>query len=258
MTRDDSEKAKQATPHATLIDQLLDSRVPKTEREHAAACEIQRLREAVAVERGGRKQMNTTLNRIRSHNPSDQLWEKLLGHLGKTKADDEPLPLRVIFESNGLDDAIWCLRAVPNCDKETRLFAVWCARQVQHLMIDPRSLAALDVAERHVDGEATDKELTAARAAAWAAARDAARNAAWDAAWSATSAAANPAAWATSDAAWHAARHATSAAAWHAADVAAKGAKGAKGAAWHAAKGAAWQEQEKKFIEMFCQEEVTT
>jgi hypothetical protein len=51
MTRDDSEKAKQATPHATLIDQLLDSRVPKTEREHAAAREIQRLREAVAAER---------------------------------------------------------------------------------------------------------------------------------------------------------------------------------------------------------------
>ena len=35
-----SEEAKQATPHRDLIDQLLDSRIPKSEREHAAAREI--------------------------------------------------------------------------------------------------------------------------------------------------------------------------------------------------------------------------
>ena len=32
-------------------------------------------------------------------------------------------------------------------DKELRLFAVFAARQVQHLMTDSRSIAALDVAE---------------------------------------------------------------------------------------------------------------
>jgi len=37
--------AKQATSHETLIKQLLDSRVPKTELEHAAAREIERLSE---------------------------------------------------------------------------------------------------------------------------------------------------------------------------------------------------------------------
>ena len=66
-------------------------------------------------------------------------------------------------------------------DRELRKFAVWSARQVQHLMTDPRSVAALDVAERHADGLATDAELYAARAAAWAAAGDA-RDAAWAAA----------------------------------------------------------------------------
>ena len=70
-------------------------------------------------------------------------------------------------------------------DKELRLFAVWSARQVQHLMKDHRSITALDVAERHASGQATDEELyaamDAARAAAWAAARAAARAAAWDA-----------------------------------------------------------------------------
>ena len=37
-------EAKQARPHSELIAQLLDSRIPKTEREHAAAREIERLR----------------------------------------------------------------------------------------------------------------------------------------------------------------------------------------------------------------------
>jgi hypothetical protein len=40
-------EAKQATPHNTLIEELMDSRIPKTEREHAAAREIERLREAI-------------------------------------------------------------------------------------------------------------------------------------------------------------------------------------------------------------------
>lgn len=37
-----------ATPHDQLIAELLDSRIPKTECEHAAAREIERLREALA------------------------------------------------------------------------------------------------------------------------------------------------------------------------------------------------------------------
>ena len=61
--------------------------------------------------------------------------------------------------------------------RELRKFAVWCARQVQHLMTDPRSVAALDVAERHAEGLATDEELAAAGAAAWDAAVDAAGDA---------------------------------------------------------------------------------
>ena len=36
-------EAKQATPHALLLAELLDSRTPKSEREHAAKREIERL-----------------------------------------------------------------------------------------------------------------------------------------------------------------------------------------------------------------------
>ena len=122
--------------------------------------------------------MKTTLNKIREHSPCRDGWEKLLTYLGKTKADDEPLSIKTVIESNGLDDALWCLRAVEGHDRDIRLYAVWCARQVQHLMTDQRSLDALDVAERFANGQATEEELGAARDAAWAATRAAA----WDAA----------------------------------------------------------------------------
>ena len=118
----------------------------------------------------------TTLNMIRAHDPCPDGWEKLLRHLGKTKADDDLLPFSVIVESNGLNDALWCCRSVVY-DRVWRLYAVWCARQVQHLMKDPRSLKALDVAQDFALGRATQKELAAARDAAWAAALAAARDA---------------------------------------------------------------------------------
>jgi len=143
--------------------------------------------------------LTTTLAAIREHEPCSSGWAKLLRTLNKTTADDDPVTFAAILDSNGLDDALWALRTVGRGhDREMRLFAVWCARQVQHLMTDPRSLAALDVAERHAHGTATHAELAAARdearAAAGAAARTAAWDAAWDAAWAAAGAAAGDAA----------------------------------------------------------------
>ena len=133
--------------------------------------------------------ITTTLNRIREHSPCQEGWTKLLKHLGKTQADDEPLPYAVIARSNGIDDALWCCRAEPKQSKIWRLFAVWCGRQVEHLMTDERSKEALSVAERHANGKATDDELFAAWAAARAAAGDTTRDDAWNAAWSAAKAA---------------------------------------------------------------------
>ncbi len=53
-------------------------------------------------------------------------------------------------------------------EKTQRLFAVWCAREALKLVdnLDPRSIAACNVAERYANGEATDKELESAKAAA--------------------------------------------------------------------------------------------
>ena len=158
----------------------------------------------------------TTLNRIREHDPCVEGWKKLLRHLGKTEADDEPLPFSVIVESNGMENALWACRTVPEHDREWRLFAVWCARQVQHLITDQRSHDAINVAERFALGAATKNELDAAFEAAWSAARgaafDAARGATWSAAWSAAQDAAQDAAWfAAFDAARGAARSAQTA-----------------------------------------------
>jgi hypothetical protein len=74
--------------------------------------------------------------------------------------------------TNRADWMLWLAERLGLDERRLRLFAVWCARQVQHLMTDDRSINALDVAECHAHGDATDEEARAARAAA----RDAARS----------------------------------------------------------------------------------
>jgi hypothetical protein len=162
----------------------------------------------------------TTLNEIRAHKPCREGWEKLLKHLGKTKADNKPLPLLTILESNGLDDALWCLRA-SSLERLSRHFQAWCAEQVLHHFEaeQPDDTRVRDQIAMLLRDDAAEAE----RAAAWAAARDAARAAARAAAWDA----ARAAAWdAARDAAWDAARDAARAA--------------ARAAAWDAARDAAW------------------
>lgn len=126
-----------------------------------------------------------------------------------------------------------------NIDRDLRLFACDCAERVLYLYetqrpSDTRPTEAIAVARRFANGQATQGELAAANAAAWAAgdaAGDAARaaaNAAASAAGDAAGAAANAAAWA--------ARAAASAA--------------ARAAAW-AAGSAAWAWQRQHFNEIF-------
>ena len=83
------------------------------------------------------------------------------------------MAITTILESNGLDDALWCLKAVDGYQNEIRLYAVDCARMVQHLLTDPRSIAAIDVAERYANGLATYEELVVAKDAAMDVAGDA-------------------------------------------------------------------------------------
>ena len=159
--------------------------------------------------------MKTTLKQIRAHRPCVDGWEKLLAHLGKTKADNEPLAILTILESNGLDDALWALRAVEGKDCEIRLMACDFAESVLGLFEeghpdDKRPREAIETARKFAKGKATKDELRAAWAAAGAAADAAwvARDAVWAevwAAWAAAGAAADPA-WVARDAVWAAVR----------------------------------------------------
>lgn len=126
-------------------------------------------------------------------------------------AHDGDIPLVDIVKNNDINDALWALCCVKDCDRDARLFAVWAARQVEHMIEDARCKEALNVAERFANGAATQEELEAAREAAWEAAENAAGNAAWaaagDTAWAAANCAALDAAWAAAgeaalDAAW--------------------------------------------------------
>lgn len=138
----------------------------------------------------------TTLNEIRAHRPCKDGWEKLLGHLGKTKADDEPLSLLTVLTSNGLDHALWCLR-VPSLVRLSRHFRAWCASQVLHLYECeyPDDARIRDQIAMLSNDRATDEARRVAWAAAWTAAWGAsstarraalaARDAAWAAAWTA-------------------------------------------------------------------------
>ena len=140
--------------------------------------------------------MQTTLNKIKKHSPCKDGWEKLLNHLGKTEADDEPLELITILESNGINDTIWAMRAVEEKNKEIRLFAADCAELVLPIYEnkypdDDRPRKAIQAARDYANGLISPEELDAARAA----------RAAWDAMDAARAArAASLAAWAAGDA----------------------------------------------------------
>ena len=112
----------------------------------------------------------TTTARIDACNPFKGRRSRAAKLLGITEPSDQPISYEKLLDALGFDDAIWCCRAQFDLSPTWRRYAVWCARQVQHLMTDRRSLDALDVAERHAAGDATDEELATAEDAAEAAA----------------------------------------------------------------------------------------
>ena len=113
----------------------------------------------------------TTLNEIREYSPCSAGWSKLLKSLDKTHADDEPLALEHILDSNGLDDALWALRVVKGHEKDLGLFACRCARLVLPIFEekypeDDRPRKAIEAAEAFALGQIDKAELAkAARAA---------------------------------------------------------------------------------------------
>ncbi len=125
--------------------------------------------------------ITTTLNAIQARRPCKKVWEKLLNHLGKTKADEEPLSFKTIFESNGFSDALWCLSSLGEQQRSRiQLMAADFAERVlpiyeKHYPEDMRPRQAIKAARDYANGLISNKELGAAKAAAYAAYACAAR-----------------------------------------------------------------------------------
>src|SRR5690554_5884207 len=122
--------------------------------------------------------MNTTLNEIKKHHPCSEGWEKLLSSLGKTKADDEPLPFKHILDSNGIEDALWALCVLPF--KDQALFRADIAESVLHNFetkypSDTRPRQAIEALRLFARGAIGKKDLNKAARNAFAAV-DVARN----------------------------------------------------------------------------------
>jgi len=112
----------------------------------------------------------TTLNRIRAAKPCENGWAKLLRHVGKTAADDDPLPLLTVLDGNGFGDALWVLSHAMPDDRLARHFQAWCAEQVVGLFeaqFPGNTLVRDQIAVLRRD-DATPEDRAAARAAAWA------------------------------------------------------------------------------------------
>jgi len=118
--------------------------------------------------------LTTTLHRLRIAEACTRGYEKLKKAIGDDFPDDRPINLLTILESNGLDDALWALRAaVEDCDKVARLMAADFAEQVlplwraysENKAPELAIKAARDYAHRRI----TKKELIAAAGAAGAA-----------------------------------------------------------------------------------------
>ncbi len=106
--------------------------------------------------------MNIKLEDIRSQRPCADGWKMLVQSLdGRTKGD---VSLSHILNTNGIDDAIWCLRVLPY--KEQCLFRADVAELVIHLSNDPRPQYAIKTLRKWCAGDTDDQSLvTAAKAA---------------------------------------------------------------------------------------------
>jgi hypothetical protein len=153
--------------------------------------------------------LTTTFALLRQDGACNDRYAHLRDAL-RTRRHRGAIPLSLILEINGLDDALWALQTVPKVqaaarDRLARLFACDCAERVlhffeQHHPEDGRPRAAVETARRFALGEATRLELSAASAVAAAIAVAAARTisgvaARDDSAGMQASAAASSAAW---------------------------------------------------------------
>jgi hypothetical protein len=140
------------------------------------------------------KMLHTTLNLCKEHDACKDGYRTLKRSLPKSHGKDQHISLLYILESNGLEDAIWALRATVEDGQNIAVeFAVCSAENVLRIYEqcnpgDSRIRDCLKAVRAYQAGNISIDDLATAR------------DAAWDAAYAAYNGA--RAAWAAASAAW--------------------------------------------------------
>ena len=100
----------------------------------------------------------TTLAKIRSFDPCEKEWKKLLRRLGKTKADNRPLPYSMIVRTCGLDAALWATRTETDY-RWVQELAIEYARRAVPFTEYSRAGFVLDTAQKYLEGQVGRKKL---------------------------------------------------------------------------------------------------
>jgi len=134
----------------------------------------------------------TTYNLLREHWACTLRYRKLGGI--RQYGEDTPITPIQILDSNGLDDALWALRAMEPEDERDRLVRLYIYNCVVHVLPlyenqypgDRRIRNVIETSRLYADGKASADELREARKSAQSAAIDIPLGEARDSAWAAT------------------------------------------------------------------------
>lgn len=95
--------------------------------------------------------MKTTLGKIYDAGACKSGWRALVRYLGSTFPMHAEIPLREILKSNGLADALWCLKTVEGAKDTARMFfALTLQKAAQTSGLKQYESAVLDFTEKFV------------------------------------------------------------------------------------------------------------
>ncbi|MEE9351514.1 MAG: hypothetical protein V3U78_04585 [Thiotrichaceae bacterium] len=76
--------------------------------------------------------MEITLNQIKQHGPTNDMWRSLQVIRGTINSNGEPFPLVDLLESNGLRDTVWAFRCLPEHNKIWIKYLLDCVTLIAH------------------------------------------------------------------------------------------------------------------------------
>ena len=113
------------------------------------------------------KQVMITLDQIENKGADMEEWKDIIEAVGRGKGDfNNPFPLSLILDLNGLDYAIWCFRCLPEYRNRYTKFALFCAKEVGMYIDDKAVHDCINTIEEYLEGNADLKALSEAHEAA--------------------------------------------------------------------------------------------